>query len=113
VQLAEFAPLAFVAADDPVAREILSEGATALADLLATIREPGLTGPIVVGGSVLVRGYLTGPAKLRERLGLPTEEVVAVSDGVVGAAVLALRGAGIAVDEDLFQRLRAAVAAHA
>src|SRR5918993_2322946 len=37
VQLAEFAPLAFAAAEDPVAREILSEGAAALADLLSTV----------------------------------------------------------------------------
>ena len=80
VQLAEFAPLAFAAAaaDDPVAREILAEGATALADLLHTVREPGLTGPVVVGGSALVRGYLAGPAELQDRLGLPTDDVVAV-----------------------------------
>ena len=75
--------------------------------------EPGLTGPVVVGGSALVRGYLAGPADLQDRLGLPTDEVVAVSDGVVGAAVLTLRGVGIAVDEAIFQRLRAGVAAHA
>jgi len=112
VQLAEFAPLAFaaVAAEDPVARQILAEGAAALADLLSTIREPGLTGPVVLGGSVLVRGYLAGPAELRDRLGLPTEEAVVVSDGVVGAAVLALRGAGVVVDERLFEGLRAGVA---
>ena len=110
VQLADFAPLAFAAMEDPVAREILAEGAAALADLLSTVREPGLTGPVVVGGSVLVRGFLAGSAELRDRLGLPTEEVVAVSDGVVGAAVLALRGAGVMVDERLFERIRAGVA---
>ena len=105
VQLAEFAPLAFAAYEDPVARAILAEAADALADLLATVQEPGLGGPVVLGGSVLVRGFLPGPAELRERLKLP-EEVVTASDGVVGAAVLALRGAGITVDEDLFTRVR-------
>jgi glucosamine kinase len=110
IQLAEFAPLAFVTAEDPVAREILSEGAAALADLLSTVRQPGLTGPVVVGGSVLVRGFLTGPAELRDRLQLPAEEVLAVGDGVVGAAVLALRRAGVTVDERLFERIRAGAA---
>ena len=112
VQLAEFAPLAFAAAsagEDRVARGILSAAAAALADLLAAIREPGLTGPVVLGGSVLVRGFLAGPAELRGRLGLP-EEVVAVTDGVVGAAVLALRGAGVAVEKETFERIRAGVA---
>ena len=106
VQLSEFAPLAFAAArDDPVAGEILSAAADALADLLAAVREPGLDGPVVLGGSVLVRGFLAGPAELRDRLKLPPE-VVTASDGVVGAAVLALRGAGIAVDGDLFAHIR-------
>ncbi len=105
VQLAEFAPLAFAAAEDPVAREILTEAADALADLLAAVREPGLDGPVVLGGSVLVRGFLAGPAELRDRLQLPPE-VVTASDGVVGAAVLALRDAGIVVDQNLFDRIR-------
>jgi N-acetylglucosamine kinase-like BadF-type ATPase len=109
VQLAEFAPLAFAAEQDPVARAILTEAADALADLLATVREPGLEGPVVLGGSVLARGFLAGPAELRDRLRLPAD-VVTASDGVVGAAVLALRGAGITVDEEIFQRLRAGVA---
>ena len=110
VQLADFAPLAFRVPDDAVARAILIEAADALADLLATVREPGLDGPVVLGGSVLARGFLAGPAELRDRLRLPAE-VVPASDGVVGAAVLALHGAGIAVDEDLFTHLRAGVAA--
>jgi glucosamine kinase len=111
VQLSEFAPLVFaVAGEDPVAREILSEAAAALADLLATVQEPGLAGPVVLGGSVLVSGFLAGPSEWRDRLGLPAEEVVLASDGVVGAAVLALRGAGVVVDESVFQRIRAGVA---
>jgi glucosamine kinase len=109
VQLAEFAPLAFAVPEDPVALAILTEAADALADLLATVREPGLDGPVVLGGSVLARGFLAGPAELRDRLRLPAE-VVPASDGVVGAAVLALRGAGIAVEEDLFTHVRRQVA---
>lgn len=110
VQLSEFAPLAFAVADDPVARAILEAAAAALADLLTTVRAPALTGPVVVGGSVMIRGFLAGPAELRDRLGLP-DDVIPVGDGVVGAAVLALRGAGVVVDEGLFQRIRSGVAA--
>jgi N-acetylglucosamine kinase-like BadF-type ATPase len=109
VQLSELAPLAFSAAEDPVAQAILDQAAAALADLLATVREPSLTGPVVVGGSVMIRGFLAGPPDLRVRLGLP-DDVVPVDDGVVGSAVLALREAGIVVDEDVFARLRGGVA---
>jgi glucosamine kinase len=106
VQLAEFAPLAFRVPGDPVAGAILTAAADALGDLLATVREPGLDGPVVLGGSVLARGFLAGPPELRDRLRLPAGEVVPASDGVVGATVLALRGGGIAVDKHLFAHLR-------
>ena len=109
VQLSEFAPFAFAVAEDPVARAILDGAAAALADLLATVREPALTGPVVVGGSVMIRGFLAGPPDLRERLRLP-DDVVPVDDGAVGAAVVALRGAGVVVDADVFERVRAGVA---
>ena len=109
VQLSEFAPLAFAALEDPVARAILDDAAAALAHLLATVHEPWLTGPVVVGGSVMIRGFLAGPPDLRDRLGLP-DDVVPVDDGVVGSAVLALREAGVVVDEDVFERVRGGVA---
>ena len=109
VQLADFAPIAYAAVDDPVAQLILFTAAQALADLLATVRTPELAGPLVVGGSVMVRGVLTSPT-LRS-IALPDDEdVLPVTDGLVGAAVLALRGAGIEVREDLFARVQAAVA---
>ena len=63
-----------------------------------------LTGPVVVGGSVVIRGFLAGPPDLRGRLGLP-DDVVSVDDGAVGAAVLALREAGVVVDPPLFERV--------
>ena len=50
-----------------------------------------VTGPVVVGGSVVIRGFLAGPPICAIRLGLP-DDAVPVEDGVVGAAVLALRG---------------------
>ena len=52
------------AAEDAVAREILAGGADGAGrHCLRTVREPGLTGPVVVGGSALVRGYLAGPPR--------------------------------------------------
>jgi glucosamine kinase len=112
ISLAEFAPLAFAAHDDHVARPILVGASAALADLLAAVRSPDLTGPVVVGGSVLIRGMLAGPADLRAAL-VPLEAgdgVIPVSDGLVGAAVLVLRHAGHEVDEALFRTIQAEVA---
>ena len=111
VSLAAFAPLAFSVHEDPVAREILVAASTALADLVAAVRVPELSGPLVVGGSVVVRGILEAPSDLREALTpLADVEPVRVSDGLVGAAVLALKAAGTDVDEALFATLRADVA---
>jgi glucosamine kinase len=112
VQLAQFAPLAFAVHDDPTARGILVAASAALADLVATVWAHDLDGPVVGGGSVLVRGLLQAPAELRSALVPPAGEVevVPVPDGVVGACVLALRTAGVEVDEELFGTVRAEVA---
>jgi glucosamine kinase len=112
VQLAQFAPLAFAVHDDPTARAILVAASAALADLVATVRIPELAGPVVGGGSVLVRGLLQAPLELRAELVRPAgdTEVVPVIDGVVGACVLALRSSGVEVDESLFRTVQAEVA---
>ena len=111
VSLAEFAPLAFEAHDDRVARPILVDASAALADLLSAVRAPDLAGPVVVGGSVMVHGMLAAPAGLQGEL-VPLADghpVIPVSDGLVGAAVLVLRQAGGNVDDALFRRIRAEV----
>jgi glucosamine kinase len=111
VSLAEFAPLAFEAHDDRVARPILVDASAALADLLSAVRAPDLEGPVVVGGSVMVRGMLAAPPGLQVEL-VPLAErhsVIPVSDGLVGAAVLVLRRAGGSVDDPLFHRIGAEV----
>ena len=109
ISLAEFAPLAFAAHEDRVARPILVGASAALADLLAAVRAPDLPGPVVVGGSVMVRGMLAAPPGLQAELVLPAggEHVIPVSDGLVGAAVLALRHAGVDIDEPLFRAIQA------
>lgn len=108
VALAELAPLAFSAADDPVARAVVVAASRALADLLAAVRVPELEGPVVVGGSVVVHGILGAPPSLARDLVPPAGDtpVLAVPDGLVGAAVLALRHTGSAVDEATFVRLQ-------
>ncbi len=112
ISLAEFAPLAFTAHEDPVARTILIGASAALADLLSAVRAPDLSGPVVVGGSVIVRGMLAAPPSLQAELVRPASEdaVISASDGLVGAAVLVLKHAGLGVDEALFHTIQAEVA---
>jgi glucosamine kinase len=111
ISLAQFAPLAFAAHEDPVARTILVAASAALGDLLSGVRTPDLSGPVVVGGSIIVRGMLAGSPSLQAEL-VPLvagDPVIPVSDGLVGAAVLVLRHAGGDVDEALFRRIQAQV----
>ena len=111
ISLADFAPLAFRAHEDRVARPILVGASAALADLLAAVQAPDLPGPVVVGGSVIVRGMLAAPPSLLAELIPPASDtVIPVSDGLVGAAVLALRYEGHEVDEAIFRTLQAEVA---
>lgn len=112
ISLADFAPLAFEAHEDPVARPILVGASAALADLVSAVRAPDLQGPIVVGGSVIVHGMLAAPRSLQVELVPPAggDPVIPVSDGLVGAAVLVLRRAGRDVDEAFFRTIQDEVA---
>jgi glucosamine kinase len=112
ISLAEFAPLAFAAHEDAVARPILVGASAALARLFSAVRAPDLLGPVVVGGSIIVRGMLAAPPSLQAELAPPAggDPVIPVSDGLVGAAVLVLRHAGLDVDEPLFHTIQAEVA---
>jgi N-acetylglucosamine kinase-like BadF-type ATPase len=110
ISLAEFAPLAFAAHEDHVARPILVAASAALGDLLSAVLAPDLSGPVVVGGSIIVQGMLAAPASLQADLvPLVRDHVIPVSDGIVGAAVLVLRHAGRDVDETLFRSIQAEV----
>jgi len=111
VELSAFATLAFQSHADPAARAILLTASRALAQLITAVRMPDQPGPLVVGGSVAVRGMLAAPHDLRGELTRAAAgvQVIPVPDGVVGAAVLALRSAEIHVDAALFDTLRAEV----
>lgn len=110
VQLSEFAPLVFDAADaqDPVAARILTEAGEQLVRTFELVREE--PGPVVAGGSIVSR---SGPPQqlLRAHLAAVSEDqpFVLVDSGAVGATMLALRHAGIDVDEAMLARMRAGV----
>lgn len=104
IELARFAPLVFAAAGDDVAEQIVADARAALHTTLKAIDSAEVRGPVVCGGGVL------------SAMGLPVEglvgvtEVRSVTDGTVGAAVLALRHNGFAVDRALFERVRESLA---
>jgi N-acetylglucosamine kinase-like BadF-type ATPase len=112
VELSRFAPLAFQAGgQDPVAARIVTAAASALAGTLDAVNDHRLQGPVVIGGSV-ARAALAAPAALSAPLmaALGRDEVIQVEDGLIGAAVLGLRRAGIRVDGDVLRRLQQTVA---
>lgn len=100
IELARFAPLVFAAGDDAAATRIVADARAALHTTLAAIDTATVRGPVVCGGGVLgtlglgIDG-LAGATQVRQ-----------VPDGTVGAAVLALRDNGIAVDRTAFERVR-------
>ncbi|MGF2948385.1 N-acetylglucosamine kinase [Microbacterium alcoholitolerans] len=109
IELAGLAPMAFEESD-AIALGILAEAGEHLADTLSAV----LTGPgpLVVGGSVLAR---SGPVRdaFIARLGAAADglQLNPVGDGATGAAVLALRAAGIPPEETIRARLADTVAA--
>lgn len=110
VELAKLAPIAFTAAlrdDDMLAWKILREARRELTVTLGAVLQENLAGPVVLGGTVAAK-----LPDLRESIVETMElktgyqpDVVTVPDGAVGAAVLALRSAGITVDETIHQRM--------
>jgi glucosamine kinase len=112
VELARLAPLAFGALDDPIARDILTAAAGELAELLAATRGDDARGPIVLGGGVLSAGVRLAPSIFAGPLESAADgaELIAVHDGLVGAAVMGLRHAGLSVDGELLSRIQDDVA---
>ena len=111
VELSRFAPLAFAHPDDAVAAAVVDGAVAQLAALLDRVRAVQPDGPLVFGGSALVEGVLRLPPERIAPLlaAAAAREPVAVADGLVGAAVLALRAAGVAVGADLHARLTAGI----
>lgn len=104
LRLADFAALVFSAADagDEVAAEILDRAAAGLAETLVAVRTPDVVGPLVAAGSVLAR-----QPDFAARV---APGAVVANDGLAGAAVLALRHAGVLVDDDVYRRVTSSLA---
>ena len=111
VELSRFAPLAFAAPNDDAAVAILAEAADALARLFGAVACPGLTTPLVLGGSILAQNSVVADAVLTAaRASGLVSHTHQVGDGVVGAAVLSLRSAGVTVDAEVFGRITGSLA---
>ncbi|KAA1424424.1 hypothetical protein FE697_000360 [Mumia zhuanghuii] len=111
VRLAQFAPLAFAFTDDPTARRIVGDAVSALARTISAVVDPEVDGPLVLGGSVLLRqpaaaNVVEAAWRGRGRTG-PTR---LVDEGTAGAAVLALRDGGTVVDAEVFERVASGIA---
>jgi N-acetylglucosamine kinase-like BadF-type ATPase len=112
IELAQFAPLVIAHRGDPVAGRLLEEATRWLVEDFAAAFDPGLPGSVALGGGVMphLTGVAEGVAALIRAAG-HVPDIRPVADGSVGAAVLALRAAGLAVDAPLFATVSASIAA--
>jgi glucosamine kinase len=112
VELAQFAQLAFEAATDgdDAAVEIIADASEALAATLRAVVVPDIAGPLVLSGSILSRQPSVARSVVRHVDSVDDSQVVTVPDGIVGAAVLALRCGGVPVDETVFGRVQSSLA---
>jgi N-acetylglucosamine kinase-like BadF-type ATPase len=110
IELARFAPLVIAHGTDLVAGRLIAEAERYLASDFALAFDPTMPGPIVLGGGVIA--HLSGVAPaiaqiVRAAGGEP--DIRMASDGSVGAAVLALRAVGLAVDEPMIAAIAASM----
>jgi glucosamine kinase len=113
IELAHFAPLVFEAeaAGDATARGIVDAAADALAATLAAVVVPDVSGPLVLSGSVLAKQPSVARRIVESApVSGPDPTVITVNDGLVGAVVLALRRAGVTVDDPVFARIKTSLA---
>jgi N-acetylglucosamine kinase-like BadF-type ATPase len=112
IELAQFAPLVIAHRADPVAGRLLEEATRWLVADFAAAYDPGMPGPVALGGGLMphLNGVADGIAAIIRAAG-HAPDIRAVADGSVGAAVLALRAAGLTVDGPLFQAITASIAA--
>ena len=114
VEMSRFAAAALKAAEagDAVATDIVAQAQRRLLHSLATVHRAGHHGPVVLGGGIARRlpTLPAGVAGLARTWAAEPPQVVTVEDGTAGTAVLALRRAGLVVDEPVFDRLIASLA---
>ncbi|WP_052590419.1 N-acetylglucosamine kinase [Luteipulveratus mongoliensis] len=112
VRLSRLAPAAFALKNDAVASDILQRAREALVATLRRVTVDDVDGPIVLGGTLLSRQQSFSDA-VRHSLASSDDgrDVRVVDDGLVGAATLALRAAGITVDAATHDTVRSTLAA--
>ena len=100
IELAKFAPLVIARRDDAVAARLIAEAEGYLTSDFELAFDPQMPGPIVLGGGVMphLAGIKPAIARIVRDAGHEPDIRIA-SDGSVGAAVLAMRAVGLAVDE--------------
>lgn len=112
IELARFAPLVVAHRADPVAARLIAQAESYLVADFSTVFDPGITGPVVLGGGLMP--HLTevpaGIAGVIRAAGI-APDIRPIGDGSVGAVILAMRAAGIEVDEAGFEAVAASVAA--
>jgi N-acetylglucosamine kinase-like BadF-type ATPase len=112
IELARFAPLVIAQRGDAVAAAIIAEAERHLVADFATAFDRAMPGPVALGGGVIP--HLTGvPAAIAEivRAAGHVPDIRPVTDGSVGAIVLAMRSVGITVDAAVFATIAASVTA--
>jgi len=112
IELARFAPLVIAHRADPVAAALLAAAEGYLLKDFSMVFDPAMPAPVGLGGGIIphLTGLPDAIARLVREAG-HTPDVRLVTDGSVGAVVLVLRAAGIAVDEAMVARIGAALAA--
>jgi N-acetylglucosamine kinase-like BadF-type ATPase len=114
IELARFTPLVVAHRADPVASDLLAKAERFLIDDFAVAFDDSNRGPVALGGGVMP--HLTGvPGGIAEILRAAGHEpdIRLVTDGSVGAIVLAMRAIGLTVDAAMFATIAASVAARA
>jgi hypothetical protein len=114
IELARFAPLVIANRADPVAARLLGEAERFLIDDFAAAFDTSNRGPVALGGGVMphLTGVSRGIAEILRAAG-HEPDIRLVTDGSVGAIVLAMRAAGLTVDAPMFATIAASVTARA
>jgi glucosamine kinase len=114
IELARFAPVVIRHRGDPVADALIAQAERYLVDDFGTLFDVSIPGPVVLGGGVMphLSGVAAGIADIVRKAG-QVPDIRLAADGSVGAAVLAMRSVGIAVDETMVATISASIKAKA
>lgn len=112
IELARFAPLVIKHRGDAVADALIAQAERYLVGDFRTLFDATISGPVVLGGGVMphLTGVATGIADIIRAAG-QVPDLRLAADGSVGAAVLAMRHVGVAVDEAMVATIAASIKA--